>query len=373
MKVLGFIFALLLWFGVGGFSGAHQVETVEFEFLQLSDEWRLEGEMDIAYMLPETRGVPGGPPMSRKAVMAAPPEELERIQRETEKTLRGILRITFAGKDVVWRIEFPDFEKTPFRLPEEDMDWALLTAQILIDPRPGPGDLEMHWSGEEESELIILVDGGDEPRIVSVPPGGKIVLLQVAASGDASAAKQSLTGGWVMSGFRHVLPLGLDHMLFILGLFLLVPKWKPLMGQSLLFTLAHSVSLALAVFGWVHLNGRLVEILIAFSIAFIGVENLFVHKLGKRRLLLVASFGVVHGLGFASVLADKVKNVPRDELAGPLLGFNVGVELAQITVLAAAFMVLWPMKKWTRQVQTVGSVIVALAGIGWMIERIFSP
>ena len=142
-----------------------------------------------------------------------------------------------------------------------------------------------------------------------------------------------------------------------------------MVGQSLLFTLSHSVSLALAVFGVVHLDERLVEILIAFSIAFIGVENLFTEMLGRRRVLLVLGFGLVHGLGFASVLAGKLKGLPREQLAGPLLGFNVGVELAQISVLIAAFLVLLPLKRWTRRVQTVGSVLVALTGIGWMVER----
>jgi hypothetical protein len=82
-------------------------------------------------------------------------------------------------------------------------------------------------------------------------------------------------------------------------------------------------------------------------------------------------FGLVHGIGFASVLADKLRDMPRERLTGPLLGFNIGVELAQITVLAAAFLFFWPLKKWSRPAQTVGSVIVALAGTGWMIQRIF--
>jgi hypothetical protein len=160
-------------------------------------------------------------------------------------------------------------------------------------------------------------------------------------------------------------------MLFILGLFLLLPKWKPLMGQSLLFTLAHSITLALAVFGVVHVPGKLVEVLIAVSIAWVGIENLLTRKLGRQRLILVFCFGLLHGLGFASVLAEKLGGIPRDQLTGPLLGFNVGVELAQITVLCAAFLVLWPLRKWSPQVQTIGSAVVALAGITWAVERLW--
>lgn len=371
MKFFRFITILLFLAGLPRSIHAHQVETVEFEFQQVDGKWRLVGEMDIAYMLPETRKVPGGQPLSREAVMKAPPEELARIRRETENTLRGILRLTFAGKDIPWQIEFPDFEKQPFALPEEAADWALLSTRLVMDAQPGPGELRMHWSGEEESELIVLTDDSEEGEIVSVRPGGDILLLSLAASGMARAVEQPAAGSWIWSGFRHVLPLGLDHMLFILGLFLMIPKWQPLMVQSLLFTLAHSVTLALCVFGVVSLPGRLVEILIAFSIAFIGVENLLSHKVGKLRFSLVFAFGLVHGMGFASVLAEKLDGIPRDRLAGPLLGFNVGVELAQITVLASAFLILWPLRKWTRQAQTAGSVFVTLAGMGWMIERMF--
>jgi hydrogenase/urease accessory protein HupE len=370
MKFFRFFSMLLILAGVPQALLAHQVETVEFEFHRLENQWQLLGEMDIAYMLPETRKVPGGLPLSRVETMAAPPEELARIRRETENTLRSLLRITFAGKDIPWKTEFPDFEKKPFSLPEEAADWALITTRLVMEERSGPGLLKLHWSGEEESELIVLTDPEDG-EIVSVQPGGEIILLEVKGSGTTAPVKQSGFGSWVESGFRHVVPLGLDHMLFIIGLFLMVPEWKPLIKQSLMFTLAHSVTLALSVLGWISLPSRMVEVLIAFSIAFIGVENLFSHKVGKLRLFLVLAFGLIHGMGFASVLADKLEGIPRERLTVPLLGFNIGVELAQITVLATAFLLLWPLRKWTLQVQNAGSVLVALAGFGWMIERIF--
>jgi hypothetical protein len=101
------------------------------------------------------------------------------------------------------------------------------------------------------------------------------------------------------------------------------------------------------------------------------VENLFSHKVGKLRYVLVFGFGLIHGMGFASVMEDKVKGVPRDQLIQPLMGFNIGVELAQIAVLAASFLLFWPLKTHARRAQVAGPVIVALAGAGWMIERMF--
>ncbi len=369
---------LLVWMTLSQSGLGHQVDTVEFEFQSLKKEWRLQGEMDIAYMLPEMRGVPDGKPVSRSAVMKAPPEELKRIRKETEKTLRNILKLSFAGKPVDWKIHFPDFDKDPFVLPEEFNDWGLITVRLSVDPLPGPGELKIHWSEKEKAELIVLIEENTEyPRIVSVRAGGDYALLNVEGGGREVVNQKSTFFTWVVSGFRHVLPLGLDHTLFIFGLFLLAMKWRPLLAQSLLFTLAHSITLAIAVMGLVSIDARFIEIAIAFSIAFIGIENLFVKKVGKFRYTLVFVFGLLHGLGFANVLADKISGVPKSKLAEPLIGFNIGVEIAQVCVLAVAFLIFVPIRKGkkgkqrTRLAQNIGSVIVALAGIIWMIQRIF--
>jgi hypothetical protein len=366
MNFARFFACLLVFLGFSPLTQAHQVASVELEFQKLDTQWRLLGEMDIAYMLPETRGVPGGLPLSRKAVTQSSPEELARIRKETENTLRKLLRITFADKDVAWRVEFPDFKKEPFELPEEAGDIALLTTHLVMDPLPGTGDLRIHWSGEQETELIILIEEGEDAKIVSTLPGGSLMLLKQTALGRAAPVEPPMTGGWLQLGYRHA--LGLDHVLFILGLFLLIPKWKPLVQQSLLFTLAHSITLALAILGKLQLPGGLLQVLIALSIAWVGIENLLTHKLGKSRLILVFCFGLLHGLGFAGTLAEKLSDVPRDKLIGPLLGFNVGVELAQISVLIGAFLILWPIQKWTPQVQKLGSASVAIAGLIWVVQ-----
>ncbi len=379
MNIVRFFLCLLFLAGSSSWVRAHQVASVELEFLNLDSHWRLDGEMDIAYMLPETRNVPGGPPMSRETAMKAPPEEMARIRRETENTLRKLIRLTFADKDLPWRVEFPDFDKEPFELPPEAGDIALITTRIIIDAVPGAGELRAHWSGEQETELIILTEEGENASVVSTLPGGTLMLLKQTDAGESLPVEKPVTGGWLQMGYRHVLPQGRDHILFILGLFLLVPNWKAMLGQSLLFTVAHSITLALAVFEVVHIPEKLwgianpVEVLIAVSIAWIGVENLLTRKLGKQRLVLIFCFGLLHGLGFASSIGDKMDGVPRTQLTGPLLGFNVGVELAQITVLAFAFLMLWALRKWTLQVQTIGSALIALAGISWAVQRVFFP
>ncbi len=143
---------------------------------------------------------------------------------------------------------------------------------------------------------------------------------------------------------RHVagvLPLGqdrLDHILFVLGLFLLVPKWKPLLQQTVVFTLAHSLALAAAALGWVTFPATPVEVLIAASIAWVGIENFWAKQLGNGRLILVGIFGLVHGLGFAGVLAELLPADQPATLPVALFGFNVGVECGQIAVLGLAFL-----------------------------------
>lgn len=350
---------------------AHQVASVELEFQDLGDQWRLLGEMDIAYMLPETRGVPGGLPLSREAVMKYPPEEMARIRKETDTTLRKLIRITFADREVTWTTDFPDFERVPFELPEEAGDIALLSTRILMDPLPGAGELRIHWAGEQETELIILIEEGDDSGVVSTLPGGSLALLKRLDGGRSTPAPKPVAGGWLQLGFHHV--MGADHILFILGLFLLVPKWRELLKQSLLFTLAHSITLGLAVFGLVNVPSVWVEHLIALSIAWIGIENLISGKLGKQRLFFVFGFGLLHGLGFASVLSAKLEGVPRDELLMPLLGFNLGVEFAQVSVLGIALVLLLPLRKYTREVQKNGSAFIAIAGLAWLVQRLFFP
>ena len=371
MKFQRFFLFFLLVLGCFPCLKGHEVASVELEFLKLDDQWRFDGEMDIAYMLPETRNIPGGPPLSREAVMKSPTEELARIRKETENTLRKLIRLTFADKDLAWRVEFPDFQKEPFELPPEAGDIALITTRIIIAPVATAGELKIHWSGEKETQLIILSEQGDDPSILDTLPGGSLVLLNQAGTGAALPVEKPVTGGWVQAGFSHV--IGLDHILFILGLFLFVPEWKPLVRQSLLFTLAHSVSLALSVLGVVTFHGKWVECLVAVSIAWVGIENLLLPKLGRQRMIFVFFFGLIHGLSYASVLISKLSNVPRGELMMPLLAFNVGVELAQICILLIALLLLKPLAKWTPQVRVIGSIIIGLAGGAWAIQQIFFP
>ena len=130
----------------------------------------------------------------------------------------------------------------------------------------------------------------------------------------------------------HILPYGLDHVLFVAGLALLSPRLGPLLAQVTAFTLAHTLTLVLASYGVVSLPSRVVEPLIALSIAYVGVENVLSPRLRASRLVLVFAFGLLHGLGFAGVLSEM--GLPDRHRLIALLAFNVGVELGQLAVIA---------------------------------------
>ncbi len=209
-------------------------------------------------------------------------------------------------------------------------------------------------------------------------------------------AKQSLysvIASYIVIGFEHILPKGLDHILFILGLFLLATHWRTLLWQVTMFTVAHTITLGLAMNNLIELPATIVEPLIALSIAYVGVENLFASKLHQSRLILVFIFGLLHGLGFASVLTDF--GMPEDDFAVALISFNVGVELGQITVISAAFVLIgfcfWVVSnkqldikrafksfsfgpQWQQNYRKVvvqpGSMLIALIGLYWFVERL---
>lgn len=385
MRIFFFIFTT--FFAILAPLKAHQVDTVEFEFQQLDGIWRLHGIMDIAYMLPDRRRDPNSGAMERAVVMSFSKKELERIRKETENTLRKYLSLTHAGKSLRWQIEFPDFKKQPFTLPPDYGGTALITVNLLVDTQPIPGEFKVHWSSKERATLIILDELSNEGIPVPVEPGESLSLIKVsmaeaAKKSDSNQAKSgklstvhlsaNVTSRWIKSGFLHVVPKGLDHMLFIMGLFLAVLAFKPMLWQSLLFTVAHSITLGACALGWLPQWGW-VEVFIAVSIAFIGIENLMRVKIGKRRYIIVFIFGLIHGLGFASVFIEQVSSVTQDKLLSPLLFFNLGVELAQIAViiLAALLFSLIKNKKSKQRVQIIGSVLITCAGLIWMIQRIF--
>ncbi|MFT3934609.1 MAG: HupE/UreJ family protein [Chitinophagaceae bacterium] len=178
---------------------------------------------------------------------------------------------------------------------------------------------------------------------------------------------------YLVLGYKHILPLGFDHILFVLSLFLLSPKLKPVLWQATAFTIAHSVTLALAMYKVVSVPAAIVEPLISLSIMYVALENIFSPKLKTTRIGIVFLFGLVHGLGFAGALGDL--GLPQNAYLLSLVMFNVGVELGQLTVILLAWFLLakWFGNKpyYRSRVVIPLSVIIATIAAFWTIQRIF--
>jgi hypothetical protein len=172
-------------------------------------------------------------------------------------------------------------------------------------------------------------------------------------------------------GFRHIVPEGADHILFVLGLFFLGVTWRKLLSQTSVFTIAHATTLFLSTYGVFSLPSRYVEPAIALSIAWIAIENVFKPRLGASRLALVFCFGLVHGLGFAGSLSDIP--FPKHDFLFALLGFNFGVDLGQLFVMAMAFLLVgwFRHKPWFRQrIAIPASLTIASIGLIWATQRV---
>jgi hydrogenase/urease accessory protein HupE len=329
-------------------------------------------DADAAYMLPEFRGDEDEEAKDLAWLRAQGPEGWQKIARECEVYWRQCLQLKADGQELGWTLRIPQLEtETPDFLEQGDPEeLPMLDVRIEVELPAGSSKLTAFWKESFGVNLILTVGDGDAAEIKPlVGSGEETTLAERQAAGTDLAPADTSLAGWVKLGFVHILPEGVDHILFVLGLFLLIPKWKPLLKQTIVFTLAHSVSLAAAALGWVNFPSTPVEILIAASIAWVGIENFWAKELGRGRLVLVGIFGLVHGLGFAGVLAELLPAGQPDKLPAALFGFNVGVELGQVAVLAMAFAAFsWWGKRFV-WVKRTGSALVAAAGLILIVER----
>lgn len=174
-------------------------------------------------------------------------------------------------------------------------------------------------------------------------------------------------------GFEHIIPLGLDHIVFVVALCLLNNKFKSIFWQATAFTVAHSITLALSMKDIIVLPSEIVEPIIAMSIVLVAVENLLLSELKSWRILIVFLFGLIHGLGFASALNEI--GLPPNQFFTSILSFNLGVEIGQIAVIALVYLfIILPFgkKEWyKKRIVYPLSLFIALVAGYWVVERIF--
>lgn len=224
--------------------------------------------------------------------------------------------------------------------------WTYATYSLSV--RKGEDTLMTQW-----------LEGGEQSSAIS---------LSIRAQAPSRIA---LGLRYLTLGFTHIVPHGFDHMLFVLGIFLLTRRVRNILAQVSAFTIAHSITLALSVYGVVSLSPNIVEPLIAVSIAYVAIENIFLSELKPWRLALVFSFGLLHGMGFAGAL--KELGLPRSQFVLALTTFNVGVEAGQLAVIAVAFVLVgWycGRRDWYRRLVVIpASVLIACTALYWTVER----
>lgn len=269
------------------------------------------------------------------------------------------------------------------------VDGERLTPEIAGVQIPAVGDLDL----PRDSILAVVapLPPGQAGVAIGVAPGwGTFIPRQIGGGEDAYEGflaggeltpplprAEVLTEGvgavflrYIGAGFEHIVPLGLDHILFVLGLFFFATKLGPLLWQVTAFTVAHTVTLALAATNVVSIPASIVEPLIAATIVFVGLENTLGRGNVKGRTALVFVFGLLHGLGFASVLGDY--GIASDRFAVALIGFNIGVEIGQLAVIGMAFaLVGWFIRRsWYRKAIAIpASLVIAAIGAYWVVER----
>jgi hypothetical protein len=235
------------------------------------------------------------------------------------------------------------------------------------------------WVTEMDVPEYLLMIGkeGDDGRPTQWLSGGRRFVasgLFDLKAGPIERSDAVVGAEYVKLGFTHIVPYGLDHVLFVLTLFLaggVGTGWKPLLKQVTAFTLAHTVTLALTMFGVVRVPAEIVEPLIAVSILALAVENVLTGRATSHRVGLVFLFGLLHGMGFAGVLTEL--GLPQSQFVPALVGFNLGVEAGQAAVLAAAFLAVgwFRSKAWYRGAVVVpASVLIASVAGYWTAERV---
>ena len=294
--------------------------------------------------------------------------------------------------ETVLRERWPSIDaRIVLRVGEEDLPLTLGRVEI-----PEVGDPETR----RDSVLVLTADlpPGEEPVVFGVAASlGSVIVRQIEDDGAYTAilangtlsdplprvgvAETSAFDAFarnVVVGFEHIVPAGLDHILFVLGLFFYALAWRPLLWQVTAFTLAHTVTLALGTFGIVTIPASsmwIVEAIIAASIVWVAVENVLAggdRTIGWGRIAVVFAFGLLHGLGFASVFAEA--GMAPATLAASLVAFNIGVELGQLAVIAVAFLLVgawFGRASWYRRVVAIpGSLLIAAIGLYWVLNRV---
>ena len=370
--VWAFITVSSLLIGIFGFSGisqAHELRPAVAEVLVTKSQIKIKLLMTVETLL-------AGIDLSQVTDTDEAPEAevydqlrslsdfalAQLVKREWTNLEKGML-IDGADRFVLQSVKV--VEEKNIDLPRETM------IEMVAKLTPGTGPVSFGWISKNGG-LVVRNGTGDNAYAAFLEDGE--LSIPFPRMGNIVESVTAVFGRFLVEGFEHIIPKGLDHILFVLGLFLFSLAWRPLLAQVTLFTLAHTVTLGLATLGFFKIpptHMSFVEALIAVSIVYVALENVVRPKLGWWRLLVVFGFGLLHGLGFASVLGDLGLAEGRFILS--LIAFNVGVEFGQLAIIVCAYIIFTlPFGRsdaYRRFIVIPGSLAIALVGLWWTLER----
>jgi len=401
---------LLLSSGINEPAQAHDFKLTEALIVFKTDgTYLVDLRMDIdARVAGVSSSVPNEEVL--KQLKSVPQPTLEERVERTRLDLARTVRLRFDGEKQQPYVTFPDYgtpllEKaepptlfgTTVRMtgfiPKDAREFTfgasasfLLVHLTLVDQGTGQVRRDiLHPSQDSEPFLLGEAAAAAEAALSANTPAPKTTPETATETAPTVAPSSTFTPGvttpvenrwevfreYLYQGYVHILPEGYDHVLFVLGLFFLGTQLRPLFWQVTAFTLAHSVTLALSIYGIVELPGSIVEPLIALSIAYVAFENLWTTELKVWRPILVFAFGLLHGLGFAGVLRGL--HLPRSEFLTCVISFNLGVEAGQISVILLALLAVgwFRHKPWYRPyIAMPASVVIGCLGLLFWYLRI---
>ncbi len=375
MKIFGVFAGILGWLAL--LSQPVQAHPAQFTTLQIgvdpSGRFHATLNIDIlSYALEQTSTATSNEQL--EAVLNGPRSALGQMLSDSGDRFR---------REVVIRTDAGDVVPTSWELPGLTEVDAVLARKIQ-PPILMPGDISFSGTLPANAHTISirlpyvlgdtvqvyeLANGESHDEPVAAGNYSSEIELKLAPAGTTSRLTDF--GRYVGVGFRHIVPEGLDHILFVLGLFLLSNRPTPLLWQVSAFTVAHSITLGLSIYGVIRLPSSITEPLIAASIVYIAVENIFTGDLKPWRPFVVFCFGLIHGLGFASAFAQV--GLPRNDFLIGLIGFNVGVECGQLAVITTAFLIVgwFRNRAWYRRCVVIpASILIAITAAVWTVQRV---
>ena len=353
----------------------HEIRPAIADILIEKDEILIELELNLEIFLADIdASVSSNTDLAVNAsqydrIRALDPSVLAEIFKQNFNRFIGMVTIKTNTQPLILKLISVNITDTPdLSLPRYSR--LRLTARVEDEDK----EVRLGWDQKLGALIVrqIKSEGVPQKRIYTgyLKPGQMSGPIHRLGRNPISVDKTILN--YIDLGITHIFPKGLDHILFVLGLFFFSHKFSRLACQITLFTIAHTVTLVLASLELISLPSSIIEPLIALSICYVAIENILQKQMGFLRLVIIIIFGLLHGLGFAAILSEI--GLSQARFITSLIAFNIGVEIGQLGVITVAYFTVgfwFGSRNYYRSlVQIPASIVIALVGGWWFLQRI---